>query len=175
MEEVDRILEGWKAVTGINLRTGPTRSKAHADKLATLLRRLVKEEGGDVDAARQRIGHVVQWLWRERGGTDLAKYVLPPTVCRKFDDYEAQMKVPAAARPRSSGYNGKPKGRTFDAGEAASTEAWEAFHVGNAETPEQVAAWVAAVQSCERCKTMRVPCSKHIATEPMNYPILEWS
>jgi len=94
MDDVDAVLTGWNALTGSSMRTGPTRSKRSAEQLRSLLVRLAKEEGDDVEAARRRIGDVVKWLWNDRAGTDLAKYVVPSTVCRKWDSYAEQITVP---------------------------------------------------------------------------------
>ena len=94
MDDVDAVLTGWNALTGSSMRTGPTRSKKVAEQLRSLLIRLAKEEGDDVEAARRRIGEVVKWLWADRAGTELAKYVVPSTVCRKWDSYAEQITVP---------------------------------------------------------------------------------
>lgn len=94
MDDVDAVLTGWNKLTGSSMRTGPTRSKKVAEQLRSLLIRLAKEEGDDVEAARRRIGDVVKWLWADRAGTDLAKYVVPSTVCRKWDSYAEQITVP---------------------------------------------------------------------------------
>ena len=94
MDDVDAVLTGWNKLTGSSMRTGPTRSKRSAEQLRSLLVRLAKEEGDDVEAARRRIGDVVKWLWNDRAGTDLAKYVVPSTVCRKWDSYAEQITVP---------------------------------------------------------------------------------
>ena len=95
MEDVDAVLAGFNEITGSSLRVGSTRSKKAAEKVRSLLVRLTKEEG-DVEAARRRLGRVVMWLWKERAGTDYAKFVVPSTVCSpsKFDGYEEQMGVP---------------------------------------------------------------------------------
>jgi len=94
MDDVDAVLTSWNALTGSSMRTGPTRSKRSAEQLRSLLVRLAKEEGDDVAAARSKVGEVVKWLWADRAGTDLAKYVVPSTVCRKWDAYAEQITVP---------------------------------------------------------------------------------